>query len=154
MITSVLQEIPGVPSWVFSKWFLMFITVIFIDLPLVFLPSISSLSYVSLGSLVLDGIFIVHSVYYFGVEVQTHGFNYNNQLKLFDFLKLIIPALAILATSFNCHPNVFPTLIKLGNGTPRRKLITMIFVVIIAFFNVWISRIIIKDLVLIKSLYY
>jgi len=133
MISSVLQEIPGVPSWVFSKWFLVFIPVIFIDLPLVFLPSISSLSYVSLGSLVLVGIFIVHSVYYFGVEVQTHGFNYNNQLKLFDFSKLIIPALAIQATSFNCHPNVFPTLIKLENGTPRRKLITMIFVVIIAF---------------------
>ena len=133
MLKSVFKEITFIPIIFSNKWILVFIPIIIIALPISFLPSISSLSYVSIGSLCLIIIYLFNSVYYFIDEIIHNGFDSKHQIKYFNINSLFLPALSIQATFFDCHPIVFPTLIKLKNGSKKNKLFVLLMVLLIAF---------------------
>ena len=133
LIISVLKEIHNIPKFLYNKWFVAFVLQCVFLIPLVLLKSISALSFVSFVSTCLVLLYIIHSIFYFGVYLHDHGFNPDNQLKIFSFdLKKVIPALSIQSTSYTCHPNIFPTLEKLKNPSQSRMNLTMFFVTAIA----------------------
>jgi len=138
LLKSVLSEIPGIPQILLNDKVLIFGPLILFDLPLSLLKSVSALSKVSYISMVLVIIYVTHSVYYFSSGLMKNGFDPKGEMKLISIGKLLIPSLAIQATTYNCHPNIFPTLQKLENNTRERKTKTMILVGILSFiiFNI------------------
>ena len=133
LLTKCLEEFKGIPEWVYNRWFLIFIPIVIIDIPLSMLKTIHKLSYISFASMTLVFVYIFHNIFYFSKNVYKNGFDPQNQMKLFSFTNLVITSIAIQGTSYNCHPNIFPTLEKLQNNTIKRKMITMIIVAICAF---------------------
>ncbi|KAK8860765.1 hypothetical protein M9Y10_012431 [Tritrichomonas musculus] len=131
MLISVLEEKNGVPAFLKNRWFVVFVLQFAIDLPLVLLKSMHSLSFVSLLSVALIACYIFHSIYYFSKSV--HPFDPKGQLKIFKFdINQVLPSLAIQASSYTCHPSIFPTLVKLENPTKFRENLVMLLVTICA----------------------
>ena len=133
LLCSFLHYFKGIPDWVFNRWFLIFLPIVLINIPLSCLRSIQKLSIVSFCSMFLVFIYIVHNIIYFSKSVHADGFDPQHEIKYFSFNEFFIPSIAIQATSYNCHPNIFPALEKLENGTKRRKMTVMIIVTIVAF---------------------
>ena len=133
LLSAVLKTFDGIPNWIYNRWFLIFIPIVIIDIPLSMFKTINKLSYISFGSMTLVVVYIIHNIYYFSKSVHDNGFDPQHQTKLFSFTNLVITSIAIQGTSYNCHPNIFPTLEKLENNSRKRKMITMVIVAICAF---------------------
>ncbi|OHT12973.1 Transmembrane amino acid transporter protein [Tritrichomonas foetus] len=123
----------NIPDFLTNRWFIVFVIQFVIDFPLVLLKSMSALSFVSLLSVVLIACYIAHSIYYFAKGIHDEGFDPDNKLVVFGFdLKHILPSLAVQATSYTCHPSIFPTLVKLERPTKFRLNLVMILVTLAA----------------------
>ena len=133
LLSTVLESFDGIPEWVYNRWFLIFIPIVIIDIPLSLFKTIHKLSYISFGSMTLVFVYIFHNIFYFSKSVAENGFDPQGETKLFSFSNLVITSIAIQGTSYNCHPNIFPTLEKLYNNTRKRKMITMVIVALCAF---------------------
>lgn len=135
MLISALDEMNNVPKFLKNRWFIVFVIQFIIDFPLVLLKSMHSLSFVSLLSVALLGCYIIHSIYYFAKSVHDVGFNPTGQFVVFKFdINHVLPSLAIQASSYTCHPSIFPTLVKLHEPTKVRQNLVMLLVTISATF--------------------
>lgn len=136
MLISALEEKENVPKILKNRWFIVFVFQFIIDMPLVLLKSMHSLSFVSLLSVALLGCYIIHSIYYFVKEVKSpKGFDPDNQFAVFKFdISQVLPSLAIQASSYTCHPSIFPTLVKLHEPTKFRQNLVMLLVTVCATF--------------------
>ncbi|KAH0787197.1 Transmembrane amino acid transporter protein [Histomonas meleagridis] len=123
IIQAVLDEIKGVPSWCYSRWFLVFASVGLITFPITMLKSVGALSYVSMSALVIAVCYIIHDVVMFAKQ----PFDPQHQLKIFTLNNIFIPSLAIQCTSFTCHPFIFGTLGQMQSNTPKRQAVAMFF---------------------------
>lgn len=135
MLISALDEKAGVPKILKQRWFIVFIIQFVIDLPLVLLKSMHSLSFVSILSVALIACYIIHSIYYFAKGVHDVGFDPSGQFVVFKFdINQVLPSLAIQASSYTCHPSIFPTLDKLHEPTKFRQNLVMLLVTVSASF--------------------
>lgn len=133
LTSAFLKNFKGIPNWVYNRWFLIFTPVLCINFPLMCLKTMQKLSFVSFASMALVFVYFLHCAYYFGKSVKNDGFDPQKQMKYFDFSRIFLSAMGIQATSYTCHPNIFPTLVKLENGTKTRKTIVMACVVCLAY---------------------
>lgn len=132
MMISFLNEF-NVPKFLTNPWFIVFVVQFVIDCPLVLLKSMNHLSFVSFLSVLLIACYVVHSIFFFARTIKNDGFDKDHQFKVFDFnLGQILPSMAIQASSYTCHPSIFPTLVKLENPTKLRLNVVMILVTICA----------------------
>ena len=132
IIATVLDQIDGVPKWVYNRWFLIMVPVACVDLPLMFLKSIHGLSYVSMFTGALIVIYLVHALVYFGVYVHDYGFDPERKIEIASFNSFFISAISIQAFAFTCHPVIGPTIATLSSPTRQRKYLTLALVVIAA----------------------
>lgn len=127
-------EYLNAPSLLRNRWILIFLTIIVVNFPLSCLRSISALSYVTFCSMILIVIYIIHNIFYFSKKIEEeHSFDPQNQLKLFDFSRLLISAISIQSSSYTCHPNIFPTLIKLNDKSSKNQFFVLTIVAFLAF---------------------
>jgi amino acid permease len=133
LLCAFLRYFDNIPDWVFNRWLIIFMPILFINIPLSCLRSIQKLSLVSFCSMFLVFIYLIHNIFYFIRSVNKYGFDPQNEINYVTFNKFFIPSIAIQATSYSCHQNIFPALNKLENGTKQRKMTVMIIVAIIAF---------------------
>lgn len=133
LTSAFLKNFKGVPEWCFNRWFLVLVPNICIEFPLMCLKTMQKLSFVSAGSMVLVFIYFLHTLFYFAKSVKENGFDPQKELKYFDFGKIFLSAIGIQATSYTCHPNIFPALTKLKNGTNKRKITVMACVTVCAY---------------------
>lgn len=130
IIATVLDQIDGVPKWLYNRWFLIMVPVACVDLPLMFLKSIHGLSYVSMFTGVLMCMYLVHAIFYFGVYTHDYGFDPDHKIQFVAINEFFIPAMSIQAFAFTCHPVIGPTIASLVNPTRQRKYLTLGLVVI------------------------
>ncbi|OHT09957.1 Transmembrane amino acid transporter protein [Tritrichomonas foetus] len=128
-----------IPEWCYNRWFLISLPAFVIDLPLMLLRSISGLSYVSMFTVVLIGVHLIHSTYFFGDSLYRDGFDPNKEIKYFELNQYVIPSLSMQAFSFTCHPVFFPTMNKLRKPTRKRQYTLITIVIIIAGFTYFIG---------------
>ena len=133
LIQNIFSNIDAVPSFLSNRWFIAFVIQFVIIFPLVFLKSMSSLSFVSLVSMFLMFCYIVHSIYFFVVAINEDGFDPEKKMVIFKFdINHVLPSLSVQATSYTCHPSVFPTLVKLERPTKARLNLVLLLVTIVA----------------------
>jgi hypothetical protein len=113
------------PAWFRSTWCITTLLAVVIDLPLMFLRNIRGYAHVSIFTCVLILLYIIHSAYYLGFGISHRGFDPEKELVIASVNKYFVPALAIQAFAYACHPIVGPTMDKLRNPTTTRKYLTM-----------------------------
>jgi hypothetical protein len=132
LAVSCLNELPesvALPGWAYNRWLWIFGLALTVALPLTFIKTIAKFSRVSLATVVLIGLYLVHSAVYLVVGLMKEGFDPNHEVKWVSFDGAIVHSLAIQAFAYHCHPTVGPTLTRLINPTRGRQYGTLSAVV-------------------------
>ena len=127
LFQSVFDEINGVPNLLYKRWFLIPIAIGCVTLPITMLKSIGALSYVSIFSIAMSLIYVVHGIYIFFSQDK---FDPDNRLVIFSTNSIFIPSLATQCSSFTCQPFVFSTLLQMKNCTISRQYKAMFFAIL------------------------
>jgi amino acid permease len=130
LVASILDEFHSVPHWLYNRWMWIFGLALAIDLPLMFIRSITRYSTVSMGTCILILLYIVHSGYYLGRAISEGRFDPRHKIEYFTVDMRLISSYSIQAFAFHCHPHIGPSMLRLVNPTRSRQYWVMAALVI------------------------
>jgi sodium-coupled neutral amino acid transporter 6 len=99
----------------------MFGIAIVVCLPLTFIRSIGHFSKVSVVTVFLILLYLVHGGVYLIKAVLEHRFDPEHKIAFFNFSYILIQGVAIQGMAFHCHPGLGSAMIRLINPNRRRQ---------------------------------